>query len=176
MFYRHLKVSVARRQRREPPARREPLSRLASGDVSRYALAAHRTEHDAAGKMHRVGESRTDDAASKKPGAKGTRREGNRAAWFHWRTFRSGRVSSAASERKHWCPRQGRGWDSVVLLVFRPRPAWRSRRHARFVEMPSALHTHTWGRHKCAHSHSPASVITRACRVHGHAARIHAPA
>lgn len=37
MFYRHLKVSVARRQRREPPARREPLWRLASGDTSRYA-------------------------------------------------------------------------------------------------------------------------------------------
>lgn len=72
MFYRHLKVSVARRQRREPPARREPLWRLASGDMSRYAVAAHRTEHDAAGKMHRVGESRTDDAASRKPGAKGT--------------------------------------------------------------------------------------------------------
>lgn len=42
-------------------------------------------------------------------GVKEARREGNRAAWFHWRTFRSGRVSSAASERKHWCPRAGAG-------------------------------------------------------------------
>lgn len=171
MFYRHLKVSVARRQRREPPARREPLSRLASGDTSRYALAAHRTEHDAAGKMHRVGESRTDDAASKKPGAKGTALRG-----FTGARSGAGESHPQRPSENTGVPGQGRGWDSVVLLVFRPRPARRSRRHARFVEMPSALHTHTWGRHKCAHSHSPASVITRACRVHGHAARIHAPA
>lgn len=171
MFYRHFKVSVARRRRREPPARREPLSRLASGDMSRYAVAAHRMEHDAARKMHRVGESRTDDAASKKPGAKATALRGFAGS-------RSGAEESPPQRPSDntGVPGQGRGWGSVVRLVFCPRPAWRSRRHARLVEMPSALHTHAWGRHRCAHSRSPASVITRACRVRGHAARIHAPA